>query len=73
MDESILKANEKEYPLHPSDPDILPESTYWPLVLAFGLLFLFWGLISSLIISGVGLVLVALAITGWILELNYEG
>jgi hypothetical protein len=49
----------------------LPAPTYWPAVLALGITFLAWGLLTSLIISGVGLVLFALALAGWIGDLRH--
>jgi len=48
MDEPVIKLNEKEYPLQPSDPEIIPDSTYWPLALAFGTTLLLWGFLTSL-------------------------
>ncbi len=62
----------EEYPLTPADPQEIPEPTYWPITLAFGSLFLFWGLITTPIISVVGLLISGLAIAGWIIELNHE-
>jgi hypothetical protein len=53
-------------------PETLPQPTYWPVVLAFGVVFLLWGIVTTFIISGVGFVLTALAIYGWIGELFHE-
>jgi len=39
--------------------------------MAFGILLLAWGLVTTLLISGVGLVLFALALAGWIGALRY--
>ena len=72
MDQSDINLQENEYPLHPSDPVIIPDSTYWPISLAFGVTLLFWGFITSLILSGVGLVCMVIALAGWIRELNNE-
>lgn len=47
----------------------LPEPTYWPAVLAFGITLIFWGILTSWIISGVGLIVFAVALTGWIGDL----
>jgi hypothetical protein len=49
----------------------LPRPTYWPAVLALGIVFLAWGLVTSLLISGVGLVLFVLALAGWIGDLRH--
>jgi hypothetical protein len=53
-------------------PAIIPEPTLWPSALALGATFMLWGLASSLIISGVGVVLFALALTGWISNIRHE-
>ena len=42
------------------------QPTYWPVVLAGGIIFLLWGLITTPIISLVGLGLFILALAGWI-------
>jgi len=53
-------------------PEKLPEPTFWPITLSVGLVFFFWGFVTSLIISGLGLVLGGIAIAGWIGELANE-
>ena len=50
----------------------LPEPTYWPAVMALGIVFLAWGLITSLLISAVGLILFVLALAGWIGDIQHE-
>jgi hypothetical protein len=72
MDESVIKIDETEYPLQVSDPEIIPESTYWPVVLAFGTTLLLWGFLTSLILSGVGIMFMGIALAGWIGEINSE-
>jgi hypothetical protein len=47
-------------------PEHTPRPTYWPAVMALGITFLFWGVVTSFIISLVGLALFALALAGWI-------
>ena len=49
----------------------LPQPTYWPAVMALGIVFLAWGLVTSVLISVVGLILFALALAGWIRELRH--
>jgi cytochrome c oxidase subunit I len=46
----------------------LPSPSYWPIVLAFGLPLIAYGLIFNLLISFVGGVIVVLAFVGWGLE-----
>lgn len=70
MDDSQFKRFSDLYPLHPADPEEIPEPTFWPFVLSVGLLFLFWGLITSLILTGVGVVISGIAVAGWIMDLQ---
>ena len=53
-------------------PAYLVKPTYWPMVLALGIAFLLWGLISNPFVSTVGLVLFVLALANWIRELRHE-
>jgi hypothetical protein len=54
-------------------PEHVPNPTYWPAVLALGVTFLVWGLITSYVISAVGLALFGLALGGWIWEMRHDG
>jgi len=50
-------------------PDIhLPPPSYWPIALAFGLVLIAIGVVSSFIISIVGIVVMLVAIAGWTME-----
>lgn len=62
-------AEEKKYRAKPEE---LPKPTYWPFFLAFGVVLLFWGILTSWIVSGIGLVMFCVALTGWILEIYKE-
>ena len=53
-------------------PEHVPRPTYWPVVLALGVAFIFWGFLTSLLITAVGVVLLAIALGGWIGELTHE-
>lgn len=57
---------------HTPQPEILPKPTYWPAVMALGIVFLLWGMVTTFVISGAGLTLFALALAGWIGELRRE-
>jgi hypothetical protein len=48
-----------------------PRPTSWPGVLAVAIVFLAWGVVTTIAISAVGLVLFALALGGWIGELRH--
>lgn len=53
-------------------PEKLPEPTSWPAALALAATLIVWGLISSLIISMVGIGLFAVSLTGWIGDIRHE-
>ena len=57
---------------HPLPPAKLPRPTYWPATMALGIAFIFWGLVTTYIISGAGFVLFIVALAGWIGELLHE-
>jgi hypothetical protein len=71
-EEKIKKIPENQTSWHPAKPEKIPAFTFWPIVLAVGIVFVFWGLITSLIISGVGLVFMAIALLGWIQEFSND-
>jgi len=43
----------------------LPPPSFWPIVLAFGMLVLGVGIIYNLIVVGVGVVIMLAALVGW--------
>jgi hypothetical protein len=53
-------------------PEKPPEPGVWPVTLALAITLLVWGLVTSLIITGVGLALFAVAMAGWILDIRHE-
>ncbi|MGI4835590.1 MAG: hypothetical protein ACRYFK_19220 [Janthinobacterium lividum] len=59
-------------PWHKARPARLPKPTYWPFVLALGLAFMFWGLLTSWIIGVAGLLTFGIALAGWINILRHE-
>lgn len=62
----------EEYPLSPSEPQEVPESSLWPIATALGTFFIFWGFIASPIISLIGVIVLGISIAGWIQDMNYE-
>ena len=68
--ESKNKVQLDDYPLHDADPQIIPEPTIWPIGLAFGALFVFWGFIASLGLTIVGIVITIVSLAGWIADLK---
>ncbi len=57
---------------HIPEPEHLPEPTYWPATMALGATLLLWGIVTSFIISLVGLALFGLSLAGWIREIIHE-
>lgn len=57
---------------HEPAPEVMPRPTYWPAVTALGVVFLLWGVVTTFIISAVGVALLVLALSGWIGELRNE-
>jgi hypothetical protein len=53
-------------------PDKLPRPTYWPMVMAAGIVTGVWGLIFSLWFVALGIVLFVAGLAGWIAELRRE-
>jgi hypothetical protein len=65
---------EHSYPHHegwePLAPERLPRPTYWPAVMAVGIMTLLWGLLGSMILTGAGVLLFIVSVIGWIKELR---
>jgi hypothetical protein len=53
-------------------PEHAPRPTYWPATMALAITFIFWGVVTSFIISGVGLVLLVVALAGWIGDMLHD-
>jgi len=53
-------------PPHPSEEVHLPEPSYLPVLVAFGVTLTLVGLVLSYVISGIGLVIAAAAAIRWI-------
>jgi hypothetical protein len=54
-------------------PDIhIPPPSYWPIVLAGGLVLIAIGVISSITVSMVGIIVLLTAVGGWAMENRAE-
>ncbi len=53
-------------------PEKIPEPTYAPLGLAFGVVFLLWGLLTSYLVSLVGLIFFIASLAAWIGAMRHE-
>ncbi|MCB0807127.1 MAG: hypothetical protein KDC05_15120 [Bacteroidales bacterium] len=60
----------KDYPPQKADPQDIPEPTIWPIGLAFGVLFIFWGFIASAGLTITGVVITGVSLAGWIADLK---
>lgn len=55
-------------------PEIhLPSPSFWPIALAFGMALIAVGVVSTIIVSIVGVVVLLVAIAGWTLENRVAG
>ena len=58
-------------------PEIhLPPPSYWPIALAFGMTLLGAGVVSTIIVSIIGVIVMVVSVAGWTMEnrrLNQEG
>ncbi len=50
----------------------IPDPTYMPVVLALGVMCMLWGIVTTYLMSLVGLALFVVGISGWIGELRHE-
>ncbi|MEP6751105.1 MAG: hypothetical protein ABJB86_25440 [Bacteroidota bacterium] len=55
-----------------SRPHKLPAPTYWPFFMAVGLSFGAWGLLTTWLISVMGLIVFTISLIGWINILRHE-
>lgn len=53
-------------------PERMPTPTWWPAALAFGITLCAWGLISSWLMFGAGMLVTAVSLRGWILDILHE-
>jgi hypothetical protein len=52
-------------------PAAIPRPTYSPAAMAFGLTLLLWGLVTSSVVLGTGILVVAVSLAGWIGEMRH--
>ena len=61
------------YPHHegwaPLPPEELPRPTYWPAVMAAGIMMILWGIIGSIVLTIAGAAVFVVAAAGWTREL----
>jgi hypothetical protein len=54
-------------------PETLARPTYWPVVMAASITLVMWGIATTFLLSGIGLLLFALALAGWVGDLLSDG
>jgi len=64
------KDKNNDYPLQKAVPEKIPAPTIWPIGLAFGVLFIFWGFIASLGLTIAGIIITIVSLAGWIADLK---
>ncbi len=52
-------------------PEKIPRPTYWPFVLALGIMLMAMGVVTNYAVSAVGFILLVIALVGWIGELQH--
>jgi hypothetical protein len=53
-------------------PERIPRPTVWPPAMALGVTLLAWGLITSPVVLGLGIVLLVASLGGWIGEIRHD-
>ena len=53
-------------------PEKIPPPTYWPAVFGLGLTFIMWGIISNIFLLCFGLIITAIGLVYWVLDLRHE-
>jgi hypothetical protein len=56
----------------PVEQHHLPAPTFWPAALALAITFLAWGIATTWLISAVGLLLLVVALAGWIGDMLHD-
>jgi len=52
----------------PTEAELMPRPSYWPFALAFSLVLALLGFIANPIVLAIGILLVIVAVSGWLLE-----
>jgi len=66
------QANSTKISWHAPLPEKIPEPTYWPALLAFGVVLILWGLVSTWLISLAGIIITGFSLAGWIGAMIHE-
>ena len=72
IDKQANQVKTEQSSWHEPLPERIPEPTYWPFLLAFGIVLVFWGLVSAWLISLAGAIIFFASLAGWIGEMIHE-
>jgi len=54
------------------NPDEIPLPTYWPVVLGVGIVLMAFGVVTTFLVSLIGLILFLIALFGWLGDIQNE-
>lgn len=64
---------EKEHhPWLPAEPQELPKPTYWPFFMALGVVFILWGIPTTVYMTAIGGIIFVISLIKWINLLRHE-
>jgi hypothetical protein len=69
--DSATRSRAEDEQWHLPKPEMLPQPGYWPAALAFGITFMLWGVVTTYLVSAVGLLVSVVALAGWIGALRH--
>lgn len=55
-----------------AEPQNLPKPTYWPFLTALGIVILLWGILTNIVVSAIGFLLMVISLGGWLSDLYRE-
>lgn len=75
-DQPVVIPSQAETTIHPGwtklHDEELPQATYWPVVMAFGITLVVFGFVTTVVITIVGLFLFVVSLIGWIGDMRNE-
>ena len=72
INDQVNETKPEQISWHEPAPESIPEPSYWPFLLAFGIVLILWGLISAWLISLAGVIIFVASLAGWIGEMIHE-
>ncbi len=72
MAEISTKHVEPDDTWHEALPETIPEPTYWPAVMSFGIMLLAWSVLGNYPMAVVAILIIIISVAGWIRELYHD-